>query len=300
MIAYAETNNGFLAEKMISAGFALLVVLSCLPLTVFNAYLVMGYAHIVLAIVYMAKAGKVTPVKTLLYAALVAGMFFVGFQFPREVTLAGAIFLMFHVYGNEMYFIKRPFNLPYLVLTSCLTTVICSWIAARLWQIDLHLPLLWAPVLAAAALGIGLFIYDRGKLEIEMYFLFLVGMLLALLALEVTGHRPFPVQIIGFVIFTHYMTYYVNFTRRFACQENKQKLVVFGLEVLLINLVFVLGYLLVHYVWTGPSLLFKYGYTPVAFYVWSMSHFITTFKLADFKDAFKLGRAAQELEKAYA
>src|SRR3569623_2051984 len=113
MITYAATNNAFLSEKLISAGFALMVVLMCGLNTIFNTYVIMGYAHIALAVLYMKKAGKVTPLKAALAAAMMVGLFYLAFHFQKEVTIFAAAFLMFHVYAGEMRFIRRPFNLPY-------------------------------------------------------------------------------------------------------------------------------------------------------------------------------------------
>ncbi|HTK85921.1 MAG TPA: hypothetical protein VL625_12630, partial [Patescibacteria group bacterium] len=105
MISYAASNRGFLAEKLISVGFALSAVLLCVPNTVFYGYVVMGYSHIVLAIVYLAKAGRLSLLKALSYPFLMAALFYTGFHFPRELTLLTGFLLMYHVYAGEVKFI---------------------------------------------------------------------------------------------------------------------------------------------------------------------------------------------------
>ncbi|HTK85471.1 MAG TPA: hypothetical protein VL625_10340, partial [Patescibacteria group bacterium] len=237
--------------------------------------------------------------KALSYPFLMAALFYTGFHFPRELTLLTGFLLMYHVYAGEVKFIKRPFNLPYLVLITALGAVTTSWLYARLWDAQLNLPLLWIPVLITAAVAVGLFIYDRGKLEIEMYFWSLLFMLLVLLGLEVTGHRPVPVQILGFVVLAHYMTFYVHVVRRFWKQESKKKLKIFLAEGIASNAAFVGIFIVVMYVLNGHSIAYPYLFTPIAFYVWSLFHFITTFRPEDYKDALKI-RMPAPLTEAYA
>ena len=300
MFSFAERNNRFITEKLISVGFALSIIMLCIPNTVFNTYVVMGHAHIAMAILYQMKAGKVNFTKAVLYAVLVSALFWVGFNYYEFFTLFAASFLIFHVYSGEVKFINRKYNLPYFILTLCILTITNSWLITVLWGVQLDMSVIWPPVLMAAFFAIMLFFYEHRRIEIEAFFVFLLGLLATLAALEFFDARPLPVQILGFIVLAHYMTFYVNYGYKMLKNKGKAGFSIFTLESVLANLVFFIGFLLVIRVLGTQSPLYEFGYSPTAFYAWTLSHFITTFKISDYKNVFDLGLIKPESAKAHA
>ena len=271
-------------EKLFSCGVALIFCFMLSPQEVSDAYTVLGQAHFILCYLYQVKAGKASPVNLFLYAACAVAIFSAAFSAASAFTLFAAAFLVYHVYIGEMKLLSRTMKYGYFGLITAIAMINGSWLANALWHLDIRVDLLCYFILAAGFLSGLWYILHHKTIEIEAFFVFLVIVLLGYIGLELTGYAPSPYKTLGFIIITHYMTWYVATVRRFS-GDPQGKLPIFLKEMLFVNLCILTGYVAITRFLGMDNFLYKVWYMPLSFYVWAVMHFLSTFKIKDYVPA---------------
>ena len=286
-LAFAETNNYFIKEKIFSAGFALLICFAFVPLEVLDVYIILGHAHFMLSHLYLAKAGKATRKNVFLFLVSLISLFVVAFQWPNAFTLFVASFLVLHVYISEIKILNIRLNFWYLSLMLAIMMLNGAWLTNAFWQIDLRPDLMSYFFLSAGSVVFAWYLFRRKTIEINAFFIFLSLILLAYIGLELSGNPPSPYKTYGFIVITHYMTFYVLYIRNFY-KVGSEKLKTFVNEIFILNIVIIFGYIIVTMFLGQDNLLYKFWYMPISFYVWTLMHFLTTLRKSDYAGAFRI------------
>ncbi|HEY8963886.1 MAG TPA: hypothetical protein VIN59_05410 [Alphaproteobacteria bacterium] len=297
-------NKDFFLEKLFSYGIAGLVCLFLPPMGVGNTYVVLGLAHYAMTALYQYKANRLTPPKLLKSAILIAVLYTVGFYYPKHFTVFAAAFLLLHVFTGEIRHFKRAYTFPYFILTACLAILLSSWLALELWsQIPIDMAVEIGILTPLVLFGAYRYFTHVDIRRMDAFFPVLLIFYIVFVGMEYFGVRPYAVQAFGFITIAHFLTTYFNVFLRFRTKATA-KARIFAVESVLMNLLMLGGFLLAVFVLGPESDLFQYVYHPISFYVWTITHFITTWNNDDyeyiFQDSAPDGRPISDMAPAKA
>jgi hypothetical protein len=281
-------DKSFVFERVVSCLMVLGVVLFLSPQHVLDAVVVLGHAHFALSYFYQSKAGKIRLIYLLPYAVVLGISFYLRYEYEAFFLIFVATFFLFHNFFDEFKLRSEKPSAEYLVLIFILVATLSGWtadffIGSHVTKILIYISFAVGGILLGAKAVLG-------RVEINWrcsYLHFLLLMMGIFLTMEFTGHRPDARESFGAVILIHYMAWYIRLGMRF----KQQGVAVFNTyikRVLIANFIFMAGYYVVVIAMERQGILYEVIYAPFGFYVWTLMHLLTTFRLSDYKSAFNL------------
>lgn len=284
-------NRLFVIEKAISCFVALLIVIAFSPVHVLDVVVVLGHAHFALTYFYQYKAGKVKGRYLFLYLIGLAVFFYISFSYFIAFTVFVATFFLFHNFFDEFKLRQEKPSVEYLAIILLLVAILSGWTADYFSRGSNITNLL---IVGAVGVSTLLLLVKGiiGQLHLDLkspYMIFLIGMALLFLTLEYTGNRPDARESFGFVILLHYFAWYIRLGVRFF-KQDKENFKTYLKRIVIVNAIFMVGYYIIVVEMERQGASYQYTYRPLAFYVWTLMHLITTFRISDYKSAFNFSK----------
>jgi len=299
-VVFAKENKDYILEKIFSCSVALAILYAFSPEKVRDSYIILGQAHFTLTYLYQIKTGKATPRTLSLFTICMTTLYTAAMVYQAAFTLFAATTLIFHTNVAEVKLQKRRMNIGYLFLMTSIMLINSAELANALWghHIDAGIICYFIMAIGIPA-GILYLVKAQKPLSIDASVIFMIAMLLVYIWLELSGHFPSPYKSFGFIVIAHYMTFYVVTARKFY-REDRKKLLPFLTQSAILNFCMVTGYFALLYKWieTGAvhSFVYQLWYLPVAFYAWTVMHFVSTLNAGDYTGA--LGLRVSKLSPA--
>lgn len=286
MSVWIEQNQTFLIEKLVTVSLALSIVVLLNPMDVIYCYAVLGHAHFAMAHLYQGKAGKITLPKIGLYIVALVLFFSIAWRMQESFIFFVALFFLFHNFLDEFKLLgTKPDPVSFFMI--CLISVMLGfWLVENLWFFKVGAHVYYGMAALYIAFLASVYIKERERFKVA-YFLYLNLIMLVLLALEFSGGRPFAAKVVGFMIISHYITWYIVMGLKFY-ERDKAGFNLYMKEVMALNAVIITVFIYVRYHVPGVDLVEKYLFHYVGFYVWTLMHLITTLRPADYKQGLGL------------
>lgn len=273
-------------EKAVSAGIVGTLVTLLPWRTVVTLFIVLGQGHFLMAYLYQARAGKLTPAFLLRYLGW-ASLLLVAYwshPFAPGLTALATIYFALHQALDELYLTRRPMRLRespmhlgrFLEMAPAIgiySARVCdSMLGQGSWP--------GFPTLLPAAIGLsllvglvylGLLTWGYRPDRLSCYLVGIGGLLAGLAQSGWLHHIPAP-KLSGFVILFHYLNWYIHYFLQLPLEARRTYLI----DVTLVNAAVFLAF----FSWgkEGPG---RWFFQEANFYLWTLLHLITSTRSRD-------------------
>jgi hypothetical protein len=251
---------------------------------VLNAMVVLGQAHFTMAYVYQYRAGKVDRAYMLKYVFFFSLLFgsFAIFDWWRTLGFVAAGYFVLHFLYDERFLLaeKPGFDgwvrlLPILVIfgAKCLY----DW-----YEIDV-LNYAGALAVSGATVWAARLVQTRrwpSYQDVSFALVFVLG--LVFVYGDAVFNTPFQRNTMQFIVLTHYMNWYFHFLVRFKDKPVLYKTLI--RDIIAFNGIIALAFLGYANLDWDVANLGRYAFEPSYFYLWTLMHYIVTFRPADLRN----------------